>query len=113
MIYRLNYILILIGFHCFSQKLIVNGIVLDNENVPVVGANIIEKNSTTNGTISDFDGKFSITTAIGSTLEVSYIGLKNELITIKNDKFLEIRLVENLNTLEEVTIVAYGQQKKV
>ena len=49
----------------------VNGIVLDNENVPVVGANIIEKNSTTNGTISDFDGKFSISINIGSRLEVS------------------------------------------
>ncbi|MBJ33193.1 MAG: SusC/RagA family TonB-linked outer membrane protein [Flavobacteriaceae bacterium] len=90
----------------------VNGIVLDNENVPVVGANIIEKNSTTNGTISDFDGKFSISTNIGSSLEVSYVGFKNELITIKNDRFLKITLVENLNTLDEVTIVAYGQQKK-
>jgi len=90
----------------------VNGIVLDNENVPVVGANIIEKNSTTNGTISDFDGKFSISINIGSILEVSYVGFKTELITIKNDRFLEIKLVENLNTLDEVTIVAYGQQKK-
>ena len=90
----------------------VNGIVLDNENVPVVGANIIEKNSTTNGTISDFDGKFSISTNIGSSLEVSYVGFKTELITIKNDRFLKITLVENLNTLDEVTIVAYGQQKK-
>ncbi|MAS68604.1 MAG: SusC/RagA family TonB-linked outer membrane protein [Flavobacteriaceae bacterium] len=102
----------LIGLHCFSQKLMVNGIVLDNENVPVVGANIIEKNSTTNGTISDFDGKFSISINIGSRLEVSYVGFKTELITIKNDRFLEIKLVENLNTLDEVTIVAYGQQKK-
>ena len=90
----------------------VNGIVLDNENIPVVGANIIEKNSTTNGTISDFDGKFSISINIGSRLEVSYVGFKTELITIKNDRFLEIKLVENLNTLDEVTIVAYGQQKK-
>jgi TonB-linked SusC/RagA family outer membrane protein len=112
LIYRLNYILILIGFHCFSQKLIVNGIVLDNENVPVVGANIIEKNSTTNGTITDFDGKFSISTNIGSSLEVSYVGFKNKLITIKNDGFLNVKLIEDLNTLEEVTIVAYGQQKK-
>ncbi len=109
---RFNYLLILIGLHCFSQKLMVNGIVLDNENVPVVGANIIEKNSTTNGTISDFDGKFSIYINIGSRLEVSYVGFKTELITIKNDRFLEIKLVENLNTLDEVTIVAYGQQKK-
>ena len=109
---RFNYLIILIGLHCFSQKLMVNGIVLDNENVPVVGANIIEKNSTTNGTISDFDGKFSISTNIGSSLEVSYVGFKNELITIKNDRFLKITLVENLNTLDEVTIVAYGQQKK-
>ena len=109
---RFNYLLILIGLHCFSQKLMVNGIVLDNENVPVVGANIIEKNSTTNGTISDFDGKFSISINIGSRLEVSYVGFKTELITIKNDRFLEIKLVENLNTLDEVTIVAYGQQKK-
>ena len=109
---RFNYLIILIGLHCFSQKLMVNGIVLDNENVPVVGANIIEKNSTTNGTISDFDGKFSISTNIGSSLEVSYVGFKTELITIKNDRFLKITLVENLNTLDEVTIVAYGQQKK-
>jgi TonB-linked SusC/RagA family outer membrane protein len=85
---------------------------LDNENVPVVGANIIEKNSTTNGTISDFDGKFSISTNIGSSLEVSYVGFKTKLITIRNDGFLNIKLIEDLNTLEEVTIVAYGQQKK-
>ena len=90
----------------------INGIVLDNENVPVVGANIIQKNSTTNGTISDFDGKFSISTKIGSALEISYVGFKTEVIIIKNDGFLEIKLIEDLNTLEEVTIVAYGQQKK-
>jgi TonB-dependent SusC/RagA subfamily outer membrane receptor len=50
--------------------------------------------------------------AIGSSLEVSYVGFKNKLITIKNDGFLNVKLIEDLNTLEEVTIVAYGQQKK-
>jgi TonB-linked SusC/RagA family outer membrane protein len=97
---------------CSAQKTTVKGIILDEKSNPIVGVNILERDNPKNGTISDFDGNFILTTNINSFLEFSYIGFKSQTIKIINGKDLKIILQDDYQNLDEVTIVAYGKQKK-
>ena len=89
----------------------VTGNVSDIYGESIIGASILEK-GTTNGTVSDIDGNFTLGIPIGSTLQISYIGYVTQEIKITGGS-LEIILEEDTQTLEEVTVVAYGAQKKV
>jgi len=89
------------------------GIVKDATGAPIIGANIVIK-GTTNGTITDVDGKFSLSNVKkGDILEVSYIGYITQNITLNGESSLRIALKENSQALEEVVVVGYGTQKKV
>ena len=95
-----------------QQTKIVTGIITDKTGEPVIGANIVVK-GTTNGTISGMDGRFSLEIPNNNAvLQVSYIGYLNQTITVGNQKELNIRLVEDTKSLEEVVVVGYGTQKK-
>ena len=95
-----------------QQTQIVTGIITDKTGEPVIGANIVVK-GTTNGTISGLDGRFSLEIRNNNAvLQVSYIGYLNQTITVGNQKELNIRLVEDTKSLEEVVVVGYGTQKK-
>ena len=111
MLKKLIFILFIPVF-CFSQNTIIKGVVLDDQNNPIIGANIIETENTKNGTISDFDGNFKISININSYIEVSYVGFSSQILKIKDDKELKIILQDDYQNLDEVTIVAYGKQKK-
>lgn len=67
---------------------------------------------TTNGTVTDINGEFSIEAQSGSVLEVSYIGYLTKEITITNQNTLRVILVEDTKTLDEVVVIGYGTQKK-
>ena len=111
---KLVILLILIGSHSvLSQVRIITGQVLDSFQSPVVGASIIEEADTTNGTVSDFDGNFSIRlNNNNSNLTISYLGFKDkEISTIGLDN-ITIVLEEDFENLDEITVVAYGKQKK-
>ena len=88
------------------------GIVLDAGGEPVIGVNIVER-GTTNGVISDADGKFSINVPENAVLLVSYIGYRQQQVTVADKTALEIILIEDTQTLDEVVVVGYGTQKKV
>lgn len=94
-----------------QQKQSVSGIIKDPSGEPVIGASILEK-GTTNGTITDFDGKFSLEVTPGATLVISYIGYKNQEIKVTPGKALNVVLQEDTETLDEVVVVGYGVQKK-
>ena len=95
-----------------AVKLEVSGIVTDNYGEPLPGASILEK-GTTNGTESDFDGKFSLSiTGINAQLEVNFIGFVTKIITITDTSNLTISLEEDTQSLDEVVIVGYGKKKK-
>ena len=111
---KLVILLILIGSHSvLSQVRIITGQVLDSFQSPVVGASIIEEADRTNGTVSDFDGNFSIRlNNNNSNLTISYLGFKDkEISTIGLDN-ITIVLEEDFENLDEITVVAYGKQKK-
>lgn len=95
-----------------ADKRQVTGVVLDVAGVPVIGANVMEKN-TSNGTITDLDGRFTLSVSPNAVLVVSYIGYLPQEIPVTNQTSVSIRLKEDTQALEEVVVVGYGQQKKV
>ncbi|WP_455663464.1 SusC/RagA family TonB-linked outer membrane protein [Phocaeicola sp.] len=94
-----------------QQKQSVSGVIKDSAGEPVIGASILEK-GTTNGTITDFDGKFTLNIAPGATLVVSYIGYQTQEVKATAGKAMDIQLKEDTEMLEEVVVVGYGTQKR-
>ena len=89
----------------------VSGTVTDSYGEPIIGANIVEK-GTTNGTITDIDGKFSLQVADNAVLVITYIGFTRQEITLGNRTSVNITMEEDSKSLEEVVVVGYGVQKK-
>lgn len=90
----------------------ISGVVKDVKGEPVIGASILEK-GTSNGTISDMDGNFTLTVSPNSVLVISFIGYKNQEIAVTRDNMsLQIQLKEDTEVMDEVVVVGYGVQKK-
>ncbi|WP_203257156.1 SusC/RagA family TonB-linked outer membrane protein [Hyunsoonleella ulvae] len=90
----------------------VTGTIVDSDNTPLAGANIIEK-GTSNGVTSDFNGNFSINVSSDSAiLVISYIGYTTKEITANTDTPITVRLLENAAGLDEIVIVGYGSQSR-
>ncbi len=85
----------------------ISGMVTDQNGVPLPGVNIVVE-GTTNGTQSDFDGKYSISGDIGQSLLFSYIGQKAERRTIGTEKIINVQMQEDSQALEEVVVTAQG-----
>ena len=79
---------------------------------PIAGANVVVK-GTTNGTITDMDGHFSLDAPKGAKLQISYIGYISKELTVGDKTDYAIELVEDSQALEEVVVVGYGTEKKV
>ena len=90
----------------------VKGVVNDAMG-PVIGASIVEKGNTGNGTITDIDGNFSLNVSSNSTLIVSFVGYKAQEIPVAGKTFFTIDLKEDNEMLEEVVVVGFATQKKV
>lgn len=96
----------------YAQELAVSGNVKDATGEFVIGASVLVK-GTTNGTITDIDGNFTLTgLSAGSVIEVSYIGYVTQSLTVQDATPLQIVLKEDTETLDEVVVVGYGVQKK-
>jgi len=96
-----------------QQSKNIKGIVKDANGEPIIGANVVEK-GTTNGTVTDVEGSFSLQVASDdATLIVSYIGYTGKEISVKGQSSsLTIVLKEDSEALDEVVVVGYGTQKK-
>ncbi len=88
----------------------VSGTVTDEEGVPLLGVNILVK-GTTNGTQTDFDGAYSINAASGDVLVFSYIGYITKEVEIE-DETINITLIPDSGTLDEVVVIGYGSQRR-
>ncbi len=94
-----------------QRKIQISGKVSDTMGDPIIGASVIQK-GTTNGTITDVDGNFSLSAQIGSILQLSYIGYVAQEIKVVGEKPLSVVLKEDARALDEVVVVGYGTQKK-
>ena len=94
-----------------AQDLVVQGTVISAvDNFPVIGATVVENGNNTNGTITDFDGKFTLNVASGSSITVSFVGFKT--VTLKAESMMNIVLDEDSEVLEEVVVTGYTTQRK-
>ena len=89
----------------------ITGTVLDATGMPIIGANVMVK-GTTNGTITDLDGKFTLEVDNNAILVVSYIGFANQEIKVGNQTNLSIAMKEDAEALDELVVVGYGTTTK-
>jgi len=108
----LYFLLFISSLHLTSQNFLVEGTVEDNEGFPVMGANIIEQQNPLNGAVTDFDGVFKITVSKNSALDISYVGYVTKTVQVNGNNIIKVVIEEDLKSLDEVTLVAYGKQKK-
>jgi TonB-dependent SusC/RagA subfamily outer membrane receptor len=96
-----------------QQPITVSGIIVDAADVPIPGATILITGST-KGTISDSNGKFSLSVPDRkTTLRISFVGYQTQTVTVGDRKELRIVMEEAATDIDEVVVVAYGTQKKV
>ncbi|HCC86144.1 MAG TPA: SusC/RagA family protein [Porphyromonadaceae bacterium] len=89
----------------------ITGRVVDEKGESIIGANIVEV-GTTNGTITDVDGRFTFRVANDASIQISYIGYLTQTINTTGRTNFNITLVEDMQSLEEVVVVGYGTQRK-
>ena len=95
-----------------QQKFQVSGTVLDENGVSVIGAGVMEK-GTTNGAITDIDGKYVLTvSSANAVLEVSFVGYTTETAPVNGRAVIDFILKEDSTVLDEVMVIGYGTVKK-
>lgn len=95
-----------------QQQSSITGTVVDSQGEPVIGASvIIVGGAATQGTVTDFDGNFTLKVKPGAKLTISYVGMKTQTVTAANG--MKVTLQDDSQVLEGVEVVAYGVQKKV
>jgi TonB-linked outer membrane protein, SusC/RagA family/TonB-dependent outer membrane receptor, SusC/RagA subfamily, signature region len=101
-----------VSFSDYLQQIKVSGRVVDANNHPLIGVNVVEK-GTTNGVMTGADGTYALTVASGnSTITFSFIGFDPKEVIVGNQTTVDITLSESINALEEVVVVGYGTQRR-
>lgn len=90
----------------------ITGNVTNTAGEPIIGATVLEKGNTTNGTITDIDGNFTINLPANATLSISYIGYITQEIQVGYQTSFKVVLKDDTKTLDEIIVVGYGSQKK-
>ena len=101
---------LIMSISLYAQNTI-KGVIVDETDFPLIGATVMVK-GTSNGGVTDLDGKFTITAKKGDVLSVSYIGYKPQEIKIQDQKTLNIKMVPDNAMLDEVVVVGYGSMKR-
>lgn len=94
-----------------QQKKQITGKISDEDGLPIIGANIIEV-ATSNGTISDIDGIFTLEVDIEATLKITYIGYLEQVVNTKGKTFIDVVLSEDSHALDELVVIGYGSMPK-
>ncbi len=94
-----------------AQTVTITGTVTDNDGLPLPGASIVEKN-TSNGTMSDADGKYSINVGENASLIISFVGMIKQEVTVVGKSIIDVQLLPESIELEAVIAIGYGVQKK-
>ena len=107
-----NFFFLFFSITIGAQDQIITGTITDNNNNPLPGVNIVVDAETYSGAVTDFDGNFIVKANEDATLIISYVGFITQEVKLNGSKNLNIKMEEDLFGLEEVTVVAYGEQKK-
>ena len=112
---KTKFFLLTISIMCASTlfaQTSVSGTVVDEDGQPIPGVTILDSSNDQNGTVSDFDGNFTISVPSDGTLKISYIGYQAQSIAVSGQTNLSISLEESVSALDEVVITGYGSQVK-
>ena len=96
----------------FAQNKSISGTVVDGAGVPVIGASVFVVGNTSNGAMTDLDGKFSLNVPANANISVSCIGYATQVIPVANQTVFNVVLQEDTQFLEETVVIGYGVQKK-
>lgn len=107
----LLFLLCLVPVWALAQTITVKGVVKDATGLSVIGASVLQQ-GTTNGTITDFDGNFTLEVPSDAVLTISFVGYKSQDIPVAGQTSLNVTLEEDTEVLDEVVVVGYGVQKK-
>ena len=107
----LLFLLCLVPVWALAQTITVKGVVKDATGLSVIGASVLQQ-GTTNGTITDFDGNFTLEVPSDAVLTISFVGYKSQEIPVAGQTSLNVTLEEDTEVLDEVVVVGYGVQKK-
>lgn len=94
-----------------QQTVSIKGQVVDTKGESLIGVNVLEKN-TSNGTITDYDGNFTLNVSPGAVLVFSYIGYESKEVPASQGKEIKVVLQEDTKKLDEVVVIGYGAVKK-
>lgn len=107
-----GFLFLLLATPAIAQTSSIKGVVLDETKLPLPGVTVKLK-GTTEGTVTNIDGQFSINASIGQTLVFSFLGYASQEVTIKDLKVITVNLAASSTRMNEVVVVGYGTQKKV
>lgn len=102
----------MISLSVSAQNVTVKGTVKDKTGETVIGASVVQKENTGNGTITDIDGNYSLTVPSNATLIFSYVGMTTQEVAVKGKTTINVTLADDAQALEEVVVIGYGSVKK-
>ncbi len=111
LLFLMALLLLMVPVEMFAQKISVKGTVFDSTGEAVIGASVVEKGNTGNGTITDLNGHFSLSVPRAKKIVVSFVGYETQEVEAVSGKDLIIKLVDDSKALEEVVVIGYGGSK--
>ena len=108
----LTLLVALISLSVSAQNVTVKGTVKDKTGETVIGASVVEKGNTSNGTITDIDGNYTISVPANATIVFSYVGMTTQEASVKGKTQIDIVMEDDAQALEEVVVIGYGSVKK-
>ena len=104
----LTLLVALISLSVSAQNVTVKGTVKDKTGETVIGASVVEKGNTSNGTITDIDGNYTISVPANATIVFSYVGMTTQEASVKGKTQIDIVMEDDAQALEEVVVIGYG-----
>ena len=108
----LTLLVALISLSVSAQNVTVKGTVKDKTGETVIGASVVEKGNTSNGTITDIDGNFTLSVPSHATIVFSYVGMATQEVAVNGKTKIDITMEDDAQALEEVVVIGYGSVKK-
>ena len=108
----LSFLVALISLSVSAQNVTVKGTVKDKTGETVIGASVVEKGNTGNGTITDIDGNYTLSVPAHATIVFSYVGMATQEVAVKGKTRIDITMEDDAQALEEVVVIGYGSVKK-
>ncbi|MDR2806034.1 MAG: carboxypeptidase-like regulatory domain-containing protein, partial [Dysgonamonadaceae bacterium] len=102
---------ILVPFCLSAQNISVSGTVKDANGEALIGVSVVEQ-GTSNGTATDFEGKYSLNVANNAVLQFLYIGYATQTINVQGRKLIDVVLADDTKALDEVVVIGYGTQRR-